>query len=110
MEKILKIYQPPPPTSERFRRAAAETLKILKNFSRRRRQTHRLTPLFVEKVNDSLIICDRGNRRVVRWSRRNNTRGETIISDIHCSRLSMDKNGSLYVSDSNLFGGYTFLG
>jgi hypothetical protein len=37
MEKILKISQPPPPTSERFRRAAVETLKILKNFSRRRR-------------------------------------------------------------------------
>ncbi|CAF1383499.1 unnamed protein product [Adineta steineri] len=52
-----------------------------------------------DKKNDSLIICDRGNSRVVRWSRQNGTNGETIISDIHCSRLTMDKNGDLYVSD-----------
>jgi sugar lactone lactonase YvrE len=55
--------------------------------------------VIVDKVNDSLIICDFGNRRVVRWSRQNNTSGEAIISDIDCSRLTMDKNGSLYVSD-----------
>jgi sugar lactone lactonase YvrE len=57
------------------------------------------TDVIVDQVNDSLIICDRGNRRVVRWSRRNNTGGEIIISDIDCWGLTMDKNGSLYVSD-----------
>jgi sugar lactone lactonase YvrE len=57
------------------------------------------TDVIVDKVNDSLIISDRGNRRVVRWSRRNNTSGETIISDVDCCRLTMDKNGYLYVSD-----------
>jgi hypothetical protein len=31
--------------------------------------------------------------------RENKTSGKIIISDIDCSRLTMDKNGSLYVSD-----------
>ncbi|CAF4445632.1 unnamed protein product, partial [Adineta steineri] len=53
----------------------------------------------VDKKNDSLIICDQQNRRVVRWPRQNGTNGEAIISDIACSRLTMDKNGDLYVSD-----------
>ncbi|CAF1476684.1 unnamed protein product [Adineta steineri] len=53
----------------------------------------------IDKKNDSLIICDRGNRRVVRWSRQNGKNGEIIISDIDCFGLTMDKNGDLYVSD-----------
>ncbi|CAF1551654.1 unnamed protein product [Adineta steineri] len=55
--------------------------------------------VIVDKKNDSLIICDGGNRRVVRWSLQNGTNGETIISDINCRGLRMDKNGDLYVSD-----------
>ncbi|CAF1507353.1 unnamed protein product [Adineta steineri] len=55
--------------------------------------------MIVDKKNDSLIICDKGNSRVVRWSRQNGTNGETIIPDIDCCRLRMDKNGDLYVSD-----------
>jgi sugar lactone lactonase YvrE len=57
------------------------------------------TYVMVDKKTDSLIICDRENRRVVRWSRQNGTNGEAIISDIDCSRLTMDKNGDLYVSN-----------
>jgi sugar lactone lactonase YvrE len=57
--------------------------------------------VIVDKKNNSLIICDYGNRRVVRWSLhyRTNIIGETIISDIACSRLAMNNNGDLYVSD-----------
>ncbi|CAF1487333.1 unnamed protein product, partial [Adineta steineri] len=55
--------------------------------------------VIVDKKSDSLIICDGGNRRVVRWSRQNGANGETIISDILCCRLTMDRNGDLYVSD-----------
>ncbi|CAF1338406.1 unnamed protein product [Adineta steineri] len=55
--------------------------------------------VIVDKKNDSLIISDYGNRRVVRWSRQNGTNGETIISDIDCRGLTIDKNGDLYVSD-----------
>jgi sugar lactone lactonase YvrE len=53
--------------------------------------------VIVDKKTNSLIICDGGNRRVVRWPRRNSTNGETIISDIDCSRLTMNNNGDLYV-------------
>ncbi|CAF3650975.1 unnamed protein product, partial [Adineta steineri] len=57
------------------------------------------TDVIVDKKNDSLIICDCENRRVVRWFRQNGKHGETIISDIDCWGLTMDKNGDLYVSD-----------
>ncbi|CAF4839865.1 unnamed protein product [Rotaria sp. Silwood1] len=56
------------------------------------------TDIFVNK--DSLIICDAGNRRVTRWPRRNGTRGEAVLSNIACSRLTMDDQEFLYVSDN----------
>ncbi|CAF3596112.1 unnamed protein product [Rotaria sp. Silwood1] len=56
--------------------------------------------VIVDKERDSLIICDYGNSRVVRWPRRNDTSGETIISNISCMGLAMDENGSLYVVDT----------
>ncbi|CAF4898856.1 unnamed protein product, partial [Rotaria sp. Silwood2] len=55
--------------------------------------------VIVDKERDSLIISDRLNGRVVRWPRRNGTNGETIISNIGCEGLTMDENGSLYVTD-----------
>jgi sugar lactone lactonase YvrE len=55
--------------------------------------------VIVDKERDSLIICDNSNYRVVRWSRRNGTSGETIISSINCMSLTMDESGSLYVTD-----------
>ncbi len=55
--------------------------------------------VIVDKERDNLIICDRGNQRVVRWPRRKGTSGETIISNISCAGLTMDENGSLYVTD-----------
>ncbi len=55
--------------------------------------------VIVDKERDSLIISDNSNRRVVRWPRRNGTSGETIISNIDCEGLTMDENGSLYVTD-----------
>ncbi|CAF1328721.1 unnamed protein product [Rotaria magnacalcarata] len=57
------------------------------------------TDVIVDKENDCLIICDRGNRRVVRWSLRDSTHGETIISDINCNCLTMGENKYLYVTD-----------
>ncbi|CAF3656902.1 unnamed protein product [Rotaria sp. Silwood1] len=55
--------------------------------------------VIVDKETDSLIIADYANRRVVRWPRRNGKSGETIISNILCTGLTMDENGSLYVVD-----------
>ncbi|CAF1526985.1 unnamed protein product [Rotaria sp. Silwood1] len=57
------------------------------------------TDVIIDKERDSLIISDRSNRRVVRWPRRNGISGETIISNILCVGLTMDENGSLYVTD-----------
>jgi sugar lactone lactonase YvrE len=57
------------------------------------------TNVIVDKENDSLIICDYDNRRVVRWPRRNGRSGETLISNISCWDLIMDNDGYLYVSD-----------
>ena len=62
-------------------------------------QLSRPLDVIVDKERDNLIICDRGNRRVVRWPRRNGTSGETIISNIDCVGLTMDENGSLYIVD-----------
>ncbi|CAF2981464.1 unnamed protein product, partial [Rotaria sp. Silwood2] len=62
-------------------------------------QLDKPTDVIVDKERDSLIICDRGNKRVVRWPRQNGTSGETIISNISCVALTMDENGSLYATD-----------
>ncbi|CAF3948461.1 unnamed protein product [Rotaria sp. Silwood1] len=42
-------------------------------------QLDRPTDLLIDKDTDSLIICDWGNRRVVRWSRRSGTTQEEIF-------------------------------
>ncbi|CAF3818286.1 unnamed protein product [Rotaria sp. Silwood1] len=55
--------------------------------------------VIIDNERDSLIICDTSNERVVRWPRRNGTSGDTIISNIACVGLTMDENGSLYVTD-----------
>jgi sugar lactone lactonase YvrE len=62
-------------------------------------QLDRPTKVIVDKENDSLIICDEENRRVVRWPRRNGQNGEVIISNIDCWDLMMHNDGYLYVSD-----------
>ncbi len=55
--------------------------------------------VIIDKENDSLIISDQGNQRVLRWPRRNGASGKTIISNVNCWGLAMDINGYLYVSD-----------
>ncbi len=47
-------------------------------------QLNQPTKVIIDKQNDSLIICDYGNRRVVRWPRRNDQSGEILISTICC--------------------------
>ncbi|CAM4850311.1 unnamed protein product, partial [Rotaria magnacalcarata] len=58
------------------------------------------TDVLIDKETDSLIICDWGNQRVVRWSRRSGTtQGEILIDNINCHGLAMDEQRYLYVSD-----------
>ncbi|CAF4332376.1 unnamed protein product [Rotaria sp. Silwood2] len=60
------------------------------------------TDVLIYKETDSLIICDPGNRRVVRWSRRSGTtQGEILIDNINPCRLTMDDQRYLYISDYN---------
>ena len=55
--------------------------------------------VIVDQNNKSLIICDWGNRRVVRWSLQNPTNKQVIIPNISCFGLMMNENGYLFVSD-----------
>ncbi|CAF1242251.1 unnamed protein product [Rotaria sordida] len=60
------------------------------------------TDVLIDKETDSLIICDRDNRRVVRWSRRSGTtQREILIDNIGCRGLAMDDQRYLYISDTN---------
>ncbi|CAF3835971.1 unnamed protein product [Rotaria magnacalcarata] len=66
-------------------------------------QLNRPTDVLIDKETNSLIICDYGNRRVVRWSRRSGTtQGEILIDNIQCYGLAMDEQRYLYVSDDEL--------
>ncbi|CAF3459291.1 unnamed protein product [Rotaria socialis] len=60
--------------------------------------------VLIDKETDSVIICDRLNRRVVRWSRRSNaTTGEILLNKVHCRVLAMDDQKHLYVSDTEKY-------
>ena len=64
-------------------------------------QLNRPTDVLIDKETDSLIIADRENRRVARWSRRSGTtEGDILIGGIACARLAMDEQRYLYVSDT----------
>ncbi|CAF1402404.1 unnamed protein product [Rotaria sordida] len=65
-------------------------------------QLDRPTDVLIDKDTDSLIICDRENRRVVQWSRRSGTTQEEILIDnIACRGLAMDDQRYLYISDND---------
>ncbi len=57
------------------------------------------TNVIIDEANNSFIISDWGNKRIMRLPRQNNTNGQIIISNIECWGLAMDKDGSFYVSD-----------
>lgn len=62
-------------------------------------QLNNPTDVIVDRNTNSLIICDAGNRRVVRWSQRHRTYQQTLVCDVDCIGVAMDKEGDLYVSD-----------
>ena len=64
-------------------------------------QLNHPTDVLIDKETNSLLIADRSNRRVLRWSRRQETtQGEVIIDNIDCWGLAMDHQRYLYVSDT----------
>ena len=54
--------------------------------------------MIFDEQNNSIIIADRGNRRIMRWFL-NENQSEILIDNIDCSRLTMDKFGFVYLSD-----------
>ncbi|CAF4613324.1 unnamed protein product, partial [Rotaria sp. Silwood2] len=63
-------------------------------------QLNHPTDVLIDKETDSLIICDYGNGRVVRWSRRSGTtQGEILIDSVDPFGLAMDDQRYLYISD-----------
>ncbi|CAF3233649.1 unnamed protein product, partial [Rotaria sp. Silwood2] len=63
-------------------------------------QLYAPTDVLIDKETDNFIICDQGNRRVIRWSRRSGTtQGEILINSIACWGLFMDDQRYLYISD-----------
>ena len=63
-------------------------------------QLNHPTDVLIDKETNSLFIADRWNRRVLRWSRRQDaTQGEVIVDNIGCTGLAMDDQRYLYVSD-----------
>ncbi|CAF1398170.1 unnamed protein product [Adineta ricciae] len=65
-------------------------------------QLFRPTDVIVDQKTDSIIICDAGNRRILRWSRQNISNREIVISNVYCIGLALDDDGYLYVSISEL--------
>ena len=65
-------------------------------------QLNQPTYIVVDKATGNLIICDSENRRVVRWSLRNNTQhGEIVLDNLDCFGLALDEQRNLYVSDTH---------
>jgi len=55
--------------------------------------------VILDQNKKSLIICDVGNERVVRWSLENQNDRQILIEDISCYGLMMNNKGDLFVSD-----------
>jgi len=55
--------------------------------------------VILDRNKKSLIICDLGNRRVVRWSLENQNNRQILIEGILCYGLTMNNKGDLFVSD-----------
>lgn len=58
--------------------------------------------VLIDKETDHLIICDRDNRRIVKWSRGSDTtQGEIVLNNIRCYGLAMDNQRYVYISDTD---------
>ncbi|CAF1406871.1 unnamed protein product [Adineta steineri] len=58
------------------------------------------TDVLFDKKNNSFIISDRKNRRLIRCFHQNETNPQIINSNIICFGLTIDKNGFIYASNS----------
>lgn len=58
-----------------------------------------VSSIVVDK-NGTMFICDRANRRIQRWFK-DDYHGQTIIANISCLRLGMDRKEWLYISQGD---------
>ncbi|CAF1130163.1 unnamed protein product [Adineta steineri] len=63
-------------------------------------QLFHLRDIVFDKKNNSFIISDMGNKRVIRYFDQNQTKQQILISNIDCWGLAIDKNGFIYTSDN----------
>ncbi|CAF1688451.1 unnamed protein product [Adineta ricciae] len=57
------------------------------------------TDVLIDKRTNSFIICDAGNRRIIKWCRkRGTTSGIIVIHNISCFGIAQDRQEYLYVS------------
>jgi hypothetical protein len=61
-------------------------------------QLNEPTDVVIDNKTKSLMICDRGNRRVIWWSLKNGTRGEVLVDNISWRGLALYEQGCLDVS------------
>ncbi|CAF1043336.1 unnamed protein product [Adineta steineri] len=62
-------------------------------------QLNHPTDIIFDNKNNSFIISDNTNKQVIRYFDKNQTNQQILVSNINCSGLTIDKNGSIYVSD-----------
>ncbi|CAF1435350.1 unnamed protein product [Adineta steineri] len=62
-------------------------------------QLHMPLDVTVDKKKNVIIVCDYGNWRVTRWFFQSQANPQIYIDNIACGGVTMDKSGSLYVSD-----------
>lgn len=67
---------------------------------KRKNQLDHPRDVLIDKHKHAVIISDRKNRRVTRWSLENKTEHEVIVDDVDCWGIAMDAKGALYVVDS----------
>ncbi|CAF4676362.1 unnamed protein product, partial [Rotaria socialis] len=64
-------------------------------------QLNQPTDVIIDKKTNSLIICDRQNRRCLRWSLSKGTvQGEILFDNIRCWGLAIDDQNNVYISDT----------
>jgi sugar lactone lactonase YvrE len=62
-------------------------------------QLYHPTDVILDRETNGLLICDKYNRRVMKWPREDGTKGEVIINKIDCWGLALDSHRFIYVSD-----------
>ena len=59
------------------------------------------TDVVLDKDTNTLFVCAKGDRAVMRWSPPSSTAGDVFLDRIDCNGLALDPRGFLYVSVGN---------